>query len=89
MGNSSIRVYHGSKEILLHNSMMLENINVYINKKPSIACLLDLTMLLGVKYEDHKFNNIFKYYNYIFKKGNNQNLILKLPHKTLPDEFYI
>ena len=50
MGNTSIRVYHGNKEIIFYNSMMIENSNIYINKKPSISCLTDSTLLLGVKH---------------------------------------
>jgi hypothetical protein len=83
LGNCFIRVYFSNKTIVLYNSLLLEKGNAYINKKPTSNCLIDILMLVGIKFEDKVFGAIQKYYNYSFKKGFNKNILVIPSHETV------
>lgn len=50
LGNTTIRISFGSKSIAMHNSVLLEKGNAFINKKPNNTCLMDLHLLLTLRY---------------------------------------
>ena len=62
---------------------------MYVNKKPTNACLSDIPLLLSVKYEDRAFEAMRKYYNYSFKKGYNRNLLIQMDHETPIQDFHV
>ena len=82
IGNTYLRVYFANKTIIMYNSLLLEKGNVFINKKPTNHCLVDITLLAGLKSDDQTFQNIAKHYNYAFRKGQNRGILVKLSHET-------
>jgi molecular chaperone DnaK (HSP70) len=88
LGNAFLRVYFAGKAILMYNSLLLEKGNVYINKKPTNHCLVDIPLLAGFKFDDAAFQDIAKHYNYDFRKGSNRSILAKLHHETAIEEFH-
>lgn len=88
IGNSFMRVYFANKSIAMYNSLLLEKGNVFINKKPTNHCLIDINMLAGFKFDDTAFQKIAKHYNYAFRKGANRSILVKLDHETAIEEFH-
>ena len=69
IGNTFLRVYFANRTIIMYNSLLLEKGNIFINKKPTNHCLVDVNLLTGFKFDDPTFQIIAKYYNYAFRRG--------------------
>lgn len=88
LGNSTIRVHFSNKTIVMYHSLLLEKGNVFINKKPTIDCLVDIPLLAGVRHDESAFLKIANHYNYAFRKGVNRTILIRLPHETPIEEFH-
>ena len=76
-GNCWFKISYANKEIILANSLFLERGNVYIGKKPNPQCVIDAVSILAKKWEDKSFQNVVKYYDYVFKRGANKNIAVE------------
>ena len=76
MGNRSITIRVGRREWDLHNTLHLQNKDVYLGRKQSHHCLMDILYLLGTKFAPNS-KRLRRYYYYEFSDGHNHNTLLK------------
>lgn len=55
-----------SKSITLLTTLLIENTNVYLNKKATPEVFSDILAIAGQKYEDKAFRERMKYHNLDF-----------------------
>ena len=77
LGNKLITLRVGRQEWHLHHALFLQKKDVYLGRKQSHQCVMDLLYLLGTNFAP-KVAKLRKYYYYNFKEGHNRNTMLKM-----------